>query len=186
MRLYERLSLKKTNNKTYEQIILDNFKYFDLNSNNYCNVVDFIRANERIGVEMRKKDDFNRVFDYFDKNNSGVINYRIFAKQILNIEIKEPINNTMNNNFFNNNDIIDSKRKRNRYNKNLESNEHDMYKTNSINNYNNIKNIHNDESVKNYEYNEKKVNIKENTCFNKIIIFLLNNENIPSKSLLLF
>ena len=184
--LYERLSLKKTNNKTYEQIILDNFKYFDLNSNNYCNVVDFIRANERIGVEMRKKDDFNRVFDYFDKNNSGVINYRIFAKQILNIEIKEPINYTMNNNFFNNNDTNDSKRKRNRYNKNLESNEHDMYKTNSINNYNNIKNIHNDESEKNYEYNEKKVNIKENTCFNKIIIFLLNNENIPSKSLLLF
>ena len=39
--LSERIALKKTLNKTNEQIILDNFKYFDLSSSNYCNVNDF-------------------------------------------------------------------------------------------------------------------------------------------------
>ena len=52
--LFERVGLKKTINKTNEQIILDNFKYFDLNGNNYSSINEFIRVNERIGVKMRK------------------------------------------------------------------------------------------------------------------------------------
>jgi Ca2+-binding EF-hand superfamily protein len=63
--LLERIGLKKTINKTNEQIILDNFKYFDLNGNNYCNLNEFIRANERLGIEMRKKDDLVKIFHYF-------------------------------------------------------------------------------------------------------------------------
>ena len=55
--LNERISLKKTLTKTNEQIILDNFKYFDLTSSNYCNANEFIKANERIGVKMRNKDE---------------------------------------------------------------------------------------------------------------------------------
>ena len=53
--LFERISLKKTRNKTNEQIMLDNFKYFDLNGNNYSSLNEFIRANERIGIKMRKR-----------------------------------------------------------------------------------------------------------------------------------
>ena len=107
--LFERISLKKTINRTNEQIILDNFKYFDLNGNNYSSLDEFIRVNERIGIKMRKKDDLIKIFNFFDKNNSGVINYRIFTKQILGI------NNNFNDINDNNSIIRDNYIKKNNY-----------------------------------------------------------------------
>ena len=104
--LLERIALKKTINKTNEQIMLDNFKYFDLNGNNYSSLNEFIRANERIGVKMRKKGDFVKIFNYFDKNGSGFINYRIFTKQIL--DINNDYNNYNTNNFVKKNNYINT------------------------------------------------------------------------------
>ena len=104
--LLERIALKKTINKTNEQIMLDNFKYFDLNGNNYSSLNEFIRANERIGIKMRKKSDFVKIFNYFDKNGSGFINYRIFTKQIL--DINNDYNNYNTNNFVKKNNYINT------------------------------------------------------------------------------
>ena len=110
--LFERVGLKKTINKTNEQIILDNFKYFDLNGNNYSSINEFIRVNERIGVKMRKKDDLIKIFNFFDKNNSGVINYRLFTKQILglNIENRDNYDNNNNNNLVKKNNYMNNQK----------------------------------------------------------------------------
>ena len=202
--LLERISLKKTLTKTNEQIILDNFKYFDLNGNNYCNLNDFIKANERIGIKMQKKDDLIKIFKYFDKNYSNVINYRLFAKQILDIYNQDNNIYIQKNNYINNNnnnktyeEFNNNKKsnKRNGYMKrNMESQDNIIfnseYEKNNINNKieessfenNNISN-----SNSNSEYTNKKIPITSQPFFNKIISFLLkNNKNLPSKALLLF
>ena len=206
--LLERIGLKKTINKTNEQIILDNFKYFDLNGNNYCNLNEFIRANERLGIEMRKKDDLVKIFHYFDKNYSNVINYRIFAKQILGLNNNQEnyiqknnyINNTNNNNLK---EIeIPKNHKRNGYLKrNMASydniifnSEYDKYdnkkKFKEMNNYikedadNEYENNNNNVHKNNYR---EKIPITEKPFFEKIISFLLRNDKyLPSKALLLF
>ena len=136
--LNERISLKKTLYKTNEQIILDNFKYFDLTSSNYCNVDDFIKANERIGVKMKNKEELFKVFNYFDNNKSGLINYRVFAKQILNSYSFNNIyfeNIYINKNSNNNNIENYSKKirtKRDNYNlRNKTSNDNFIFNYNS-------------------------------------------------------
>ena len=101
--LNERVSLKKTLNKSNEQLILDNFKYFDLTSTGYCNINEFIKANERIGVKMPNKDDLFKVFSYYDTHNAGIINYRIFSKSILSFHPNEIHNDFCENNYTNNN-----------------------------------------------------------------------------------
>ena len=239
--LNERISLKKTLYKTNEQIILDNFKYFDLTSSNYCNVDDFIKANERIGVKMKNKEELFKVFNYFDNNKSGLINYRVFAKQILNsysfnniyfenIYINKNSNNnnienfskkirtkrdnynlrnkTSNDNFiFNYNSTtlpltqeINKKKNNNNYThmySNSTFNKQNNF-TNNIDKYNNYMQYKNENEIDNEyeneenknEYNNMNMNInipiREQPFFDKLISHLLNSNNLPSKSILLF
>ena len=247
--LNERVSLKKTINKTKEQIILDNFKYFDLTSSNYCNINDFIKANERIGVKMPYKDDLYKVFSYYDNNNSGLMNYRIFSKNILSSNLNDINNNYIQNDFINknnnNNNLYGEKDKfrikRDNYiNRNKTSKDNHIFKSNynnilpqNNNNNNNIKyteyssynkyndNDNNTKYEKNYiengkhknnNYNENRyktesqyekrdkennnyennnnsnqtIPITQEELFEKIIIHLVNNNNLPSKSIILF
>ena len=192
--LLERIALKKTINKTNEQILLDNFKYFDLNGNNYCNKNDFIRVNERIGIKLRKKEDLIKIFNYFDKNNSNVINYRIFSKEILglnNIEIDDNnffvkknnfinnnINNIINNDIDNNNNYeIKEKNKNIRRNgyikRNMESydniafnSEYDKYsnKNHNINNNSFNNNKNSINSKKNFYQEKNYINEEKESC----------------------
>ncbi len=199
--LLERISLKKTLTKTNEQIILDNFKYFDLNGNNYCNQNEFIKANERIGIKMLKNAELIKIFKYFDKNFSNVINYRLFAKQILDINNQSPnnffikknnyiINNDTN---YNNYDELNNNKKSHKRNgyikRNMESHDNIIFNT-EYEQFNNKKNLVEENSYNNSnisEFNNRKINIMEQPCFNKIISFLLqNNKYLPSKALLLF
>ena len=52
-------------NKTNEQVLYQQFKYFDLESTGYCTLQTFIRVQNRIGVFLPKKKDFEIVFNYF-------------------------------------------------------------------------------------------------------------------------
>ena len=208
--LFERISLKKTLNKTDEQILLDNFKYFDLNGNNYSTLQDFLRTNERIGIKMRKKDDLIKIFNFFDKNSSKVINYRIFTKKILGLNNSKNIDDNVNNLVKNNNFIIDdnddkiggnnqNSRKNGYMKRNMESYDNIIFNYNNKNKIKNNNIVHkyrnNDEEYenenKNQNYMENNVNKKrpiiEQPFFEKIINFLLqNNKYLPSKALLLF
>ena len=213
--LFERISLKKTRNKTNEQIMLDNFKYFDLNGNNYSSLNEFIRANERIGIKMRKKDDFVKLFNYFDKNRAGFINYRLFIKHVLDLnnDNNYHANNIVkNNNFMNdekdieNNSNVPNIRKKGYLKRNMASYDniifnfdYDKYNdknedynnkniiNNSTKSFNDNNEINKNNSIDNNTNINTKVPIIEQIFFEKIIDFLLrNNKNLPSKALLLF
>ena len=210
--LNQRINLKKTLNKTKEQIILDNFKYFDLTSSNYCNADHFIKANERIGVKMRDKNELYRIFNYYDTKDSGLINYRTFARQILN---SYPYDNNPNkgdlfihdNEYKTQRDNYNIRKKTSKDNYYFKTENNDNYRYtqkystyNKDNNYNykyNHKHYFQDKDKYNRDYENHKTNyninndnniihIKEKPFLDNIISQLLNNNyNLPSKSVLL-
>ena len=71
-------------NKTEEQILLQNFKYHDLEGLGYCNLRTFIKTHERLGVVLSKIKDIEEVFNYYDHDCSGRINYKQFCSEIFN------------------------------------------------------------------------------------------------------
>ena len=207
--LKDRVSLKKTLNKTEEQIILDNFKYFDLNSTNFSNVNDFIKVNERIGVKMRNRDELVKVFSYYDNNNLGLINYRIFSKQILtsfpleNNFVDEKYNDFPYPNFTydkirsrRDNYIMRNKTSKDNYIFKCNYNDAQSNKNNYNSNYNKEENHYNKYESFDYKINGNEMGIisknpnyniplKDQPFYGKLMSYLLNNSNLPSKTLLL-
>ena len=76
-------------NKTEEQILYQFFKYYDMDGSHTCNLQNFIKTNERIGVSLSKLTDLEKIFNYFDKEKRGVINYKQFSHDIFNLKNKE-------------------------------------------------------------------------------------------------
>ena len=85
-------------NKTEEQLFTEQFKYYDSDGFGECNLKNFLKSNERIGVILSKTDDLEKVFKYFDKNNKGLINYKQLANGIFKQKnIKDLYQNSENN-----------------------------------------------------------------------------------------
>ena len=73
-------------NKTNEQILYQQFKYFDLDSTGYCTLQTFVRVQNRIGVVLPKIKDFEIIFNYFSDPETSLLNYKRFCKDIFNYE----------------------------------------------------------------------------------------------------
>lgn len=71
-------------NKTDEQILYQQFKYFDLDSTGYCSLQNFIRVQNRLGVVLPKVKDFELIFNYFAEPESSLLNYKKFCHEIFN------------------------------------------------------------------------------------------------------
>ena len=77
--------MKLIPNKTNEQILKEYFKYFDLESLGLCNLQNFIKTNERLGLVYKKSTDLEKIFNYFDKDKDGYINYKNFSREIFSM-----------------------------------------------------------------------------------------------------
>jgi Ca2+-binding EF-hand superfamily protein len=73
-------------NKTNEQILYQQFKYFDLDSTGYCTLQNFVRVQNRIGVVLPKIKDLEIIFNYFSDSESSLLNYKKFCKDIFNYD----------------------------------------------------------------------------------------------------
>ena len=73
-------------NKTEEQILYQQFKFFDLDSSGLCTLQNFIKANDRLGVVLPKFENFEIIFNYFCEPESSLLNYRKFIKEIFNFK----------------------------------------------------------------------------------------------------
>ena len=69
-------------NKTEAQILLQHFKYYDLDGQGFCNLRSFIKTHERLGVVLSKLKDIEEIFNHFDHDCSGRINYKQFCNEI--------------------------------------------------------------------------------------------------------
>ena len=72
-------------NKTDEQILYQQFKYFDLDSTGYCSLQNFVRVHNRLGVVLPKVKDFEIIFNYFSDPESSLLNYKKFCNEIFNL-----------------------------------------------------------------------------------------------------
>ena len=82
-------------NKTEEQILNKYFKFFDLEDSNLTNLQNFIKTNEKLGVSLSQMSDLAKIFNYFDKEKKGVINYKEFSNNIFKLKnkLQDPNNN---------------------------------------------------------------------------------------------
>ena len=101
--LINKIKLQGIQNKTYEQILLQNFKYFDKNSSGYCNFDIFIIVNHKLNINLQLSE-FQTIFFYYDNNKEEIINYTDLINDIFNITNNNiiNINNNNENNFVNN------------------------------------------------------------------------------------
>ena len=73
-------------NKTEEQILYNQFKFYDLESSGFCSLPNFIKTNDRIGVVLPKIEDFEQIFSYFADKDTFLLNYRQFIHEIFNFK----------------------------------------------------------------------------------------------------
>ena len=83
-------------NKTEEQILYQHFKFYDLDSSGFCSLQNFIKANDRLGVVLPKVENFEIVFNYFADQETSLLNYRKFIREIFNFKSKKEKNEQIN------------------------------------------------------------------------------------------
>ena len=69
-------------NKTEEQILYNQFKFYDLDSSGFCTLQNFIKANDRIGVVLPQVKDFEIIFNYFADPETSLLDYKKFVNNI--------------------------------------------------------------------------------------------------------
>ena len=82
--LKNKIELKMIPNKTEEQILYQQFKFYDLDSSGFCNLQNFIKANDRLGVVLPKIENFEIIFNFFADSETSLLNYRKFIREIFN------------------------------------------------------------------------------------------------------
>ena len=91
-------------NKTEEQILYQQFKFYDLESSGFCNLQNFIKANDRLGVVLPKIENFELIFNFFADKETSLLNYRKFIREIFNFKSEkdqtEKINRKKNDKDF--------------------------------------------------------------------------------------
>jgi len=79
--LYSKLYLKQLPNLTLEQSLVKFFKFFDLQNTGICYLKDWIKTIEKLGVYFSKAEETQEIFEYYDKNNTGYIDYKAFSNE---------------------------------------------------------------------------------------------------------
>ena len=103
-----KIKLQGIQNKTNEEILLQNFKYFDKNSTGYCTFNIFLKINQKLNIDFQSNE-LEKIFSYYDTTNDELIKYNDLINDIFNINNNNNINyikNESENNFMNNSEEI--------------------------------------------------------------------------------
>lgn len=82
--LRNKISQKSTGVQNEKQVLLKSFKYFDLNNSNTLEPEEFAKAIEKIGIMIPTRQDLDALFSLYDRDNSGLIDYKEFTSGIFN------------------------------------------------------------------------------------------------------
>jgi len=70
-----------------ETVLLKSFKYFDLNNNGTVEPDEFAKAIEKIGIMIPTRQDLDALFNLYDADRSGSIDYREMSSALLGREV---------------------------------------------------------------------------------------------------
>jgi len=85
--LKQKLSQKSNGQQSEEAVLLKAFKYFDLNNNGTVEPDEFAKAVEKIGIMIPTKQDLDSLYNIYDTDKSGVLEYREFASEIFGRDV---------------------------------------------------------------------------------------------------
>ena len=89
--LKNKIELKMIPNKTEEQILYNQFKFYDLELSGKCTLQNFIKSNDRIGVVLPDLNDYEIIFNYYADQDSGLLDYKKFIKIIFGKKKEEKV-----------------------------------------------------------------------------------------------
>ena len=164
------------------RILMNGFKFYDYTNSGKLNQIEFVKGILRTGLSGFNESHIRSLFNIYDKNNTGYIDYRNFCNYLYGKEPLTPLSNTENetqnttiNNDINNNN--EQKIQNQKIPNNSNQNQNISQKTplnnqnnNLINNNNNIQNIQN-QNVINSEVNQQNIDPNQTKeYFKKLIV----------------
>ena len=82
--LKNKLLMKTVGNQSEEMVLLKAFKYFDLSNTNLSDKQTFIKTVMKIGITGFTEQNISSIFDFYDTENIGKINYKDFIGMLYN------------------------------------------------------------------------------------------------------
>ena len=82
--LKNKLLMKTVGNQSEEMVLLRAFKYFDLSNTSLCDKQSFINAVLKIGITGFTDENISSIFDFYDTERAGRINYKDFIGILYN------------------------------------------------------------------------------------------------------
>ena len=82
--LKNKLLMKTVGNQSEEIVLLKAFKYFDLSNSNTADKQTFVKTVMKIGITGFTEQNIAQVFDEYDTENTGKINYKDFIGILFN------------------------------------------------------------------------------------------------------
>jgi Ca2+-binding EF-hand superfamily protein len=69
-------------NISEDQVLIKYFKYFDLENSGRATLREFIKTMDKVGVVLGKVHDIETIFNYYDKENLGSLDYKKFISEL--------------------------------------------------------------------------------------------------------
>jgi hypothetical protein len=82
--LKNKLAEKTRGAQSEESVLKKAFKYFDLNDNGSVEPDEFAKAIEKIGIQIPTRQDLNTLFNIYDADGSGALDYQEFSAVLFN------------------------------------------------------------------------------------------------------
>jgi len=80
--LKNKLSEKTRGAQSEAQVLMKAFKYFDLNDNGVVEPDEFAKAIEKIGIQIPTRQDLDMLFNIYDVDQSGALDYKEFSSAV--------------------------------------------------------------------------------------------------------
>ena len=170
------------------RILMSGFKFYDYTSSGKVNQTEFVKGVLRTGLSGFNESDIRALFNSYDVNNTGYIDYKNFCNYLYGREPLNPQNNsqneTRNTSTISNNNQINQKQKTPINNNQRQKTPFNNPNINSINNNSNINQNfpesqtqikQNNQNLKEMESGQNQQNIDPNQTkeyFKKLIISL--------------
>jgi hypothetical protein len=69
-------------NISEDQVLIKYFKYFDLENSGRATLREFIKTMDKVGVVLGKVHDIETIFNYYDNENLGSLDYKKFISEL--------------------------------------------------------------------------------------------------------
>jgi len=84
-----KISCKTSGSQSEEAFIIKAFKYFDLDNSGQCSKDEWIKTLNKLGVSGFSEQKLIEIFDLYDKNKNGELDYKEFTKILYNDDEEE-------------------------------------------------------------------------------------------------